>query len=126
MPVHRRDSPSAPTTAESVPTPDVAVHDLDDGVMQLVAPTSTKPGTSHPTRAYRSWPADSTASRYAPIPVGSIADIVFVANRPTSAQEANDPFRQDTVSSRYEGILGVSEDPPISLAIRVPRSSNST
>ena len=47
----------------------------------------------------------------APIPVGSIADIVFDANRPTSVQEVNDAFRQEAVSSRYEGILGVSEDP---------------
>jgi hypothetical protein len=31
----------------------------------------------------------------APIPVGSIADIVFVANRPTTVQEVNDAFRQE-------------------------------
>jgi glyceraldehyde-3-phosphate dehydrogenase/erythrose-4-phosphate dehydrogenase len=39
----------------------------------------------------------------APIPVGSIADIVFVANRPASAEEVNDAFRQEAVSGRYEG-----------------------
>jgi glyceraldehyde 3-phosphate dehydrogenase len=53
----------------------------------------------------------------APIPVGSIADIVFVANRPTSAQEVNDAFRQEAVSGRYEGVLGVSEDPLVSADI---------
>jgi glyceraldehyde 3-phosphate dehydrogenase len=53
----------------------------------------------------------------APIPVGSIADIVFVANRPTSAEEVNDAFRQEAVSDRYEGILGVSDDPLVSADI---------
>jgi glyceraldehyde 3-phosphate dehydrogenase len=53
----------------------------------------------------------------APIPVGSIADIVFVANRPTSPQEVNDAFRHEAVSARYEGILGVSDDPLVSADI---------
>jgi glyceraldehyde 3-phosphate dehydrogenase len=50
----------------------------------------------------------------APIPVGSIADIVFVANRPTSAQEVNDMFEQEAASERHQGILGVSKDPLVS------------
>jgi glyceraldehyde 3-phosphate dehydrogenase len=53
----------------------------------------------------------------APIPVGSIADIVFVANRPTTVQEVNDAFRQGAASAQYEGILGVSEDPLVSADI---------
>jgi glyceraldehyde 3-phosphate dehydrogenase len=53
----------------------------------------------------------------APIPVGSIADIVFVANRPTTAQEVNDVFRQEAASAQYQGILGVSEDPLVSADI---------
>jgi glyceraldehyde 3-phosphate dehydrogenase len=53
----------------------------------------------------------------APIPVGSIADIVFVANRPTSAEEVNDAYRQEAASGRYQGILGVSEDPLVSADI---------
>jgi glyceraldehyde 3-phosphate dehydrogenase len=53
----------------------------------------------------------------APIPVGSIADIVFVANRPTTAQEVNDAFRQEASSEQYQGILGVSEDPLVSADI---------
>lgn len=53
----------------------------------------------------------------APIPVGSIADIVFVANRPTTVEEVNDAYRQEAASSRYEGILGVSEDPLVSADI---------
>src|SRR5215203_2867335 len=53
----------------------------------------------------------------APIPVGSIADIVFVANRPTTAQEVNDAYRQEASSEQYQGILGVSEDPLVSADI---------
>jgi glyceraldehyde 3-phosphate dehydrogenase len=53
----------------------------------------------------------------APIPVGSIADIVFVADRPTTAQEVNDVFRQEAASAQHQGILGVSEDPLVSADI---------
>jgi glyceraldehyde 3-phosphate dehydrogenase len=53
----------------------------------------------------------------APIPVGSIADIVFVANRPTTPEEINDAYRQEAASERYQGILGVSEDPLVSADI---------
>jgi glyceraldehyde 3-phosphate dehydrogenase len=56
---------------------------------------------------------DGVAVR-APIPVGSIADIVFVAARPTSAEEVNQVFREEAGTARYEGILGVSEDPIVS------------
>ena len=50
----------------------------------------------------------------APIPVGSVADIVFVAARPTTVEEVNDAFRQEAAATRYQGILGVSEDPLVS------------
>jgi glyceraldehyde 3-phosphate dehydrogenase len=53
----------------------------------------------------------------APIPVGSVADIVFVAARPTTAEEVNDAFRQQAETERYQGILGVSEDPLVSADI---------
>jgi glyceraldehyde 3-phosphate dehydrogenase len=53
----------------------------------------------------------------APIPVGSIADIVFVANRPTTVQEVNNAFRHEAASEQYMGILGVSEDPLVSADI---------
>ena len=58
---------------------------------------------------------DGVAVRAA-IPVGSIADIVFVANRPTSAQEVNE-VRQEAASEQYQGILGVSADPLVSADI---------
>lgn len=56
---------------------------------------------------------DGVAVR-APIPVGSIADIVFVASRETTDDEINDIFRGEVATDRYKGILGASEDPLVS------------
>jgi glyceraldehyde 3-phosphate dehydrogenase len=53
----------------------------------------------------------------APIPVGSVADIVFVASRATTAEQVNEAFRQEARTARYEGILGISEDPLVSADI---------
>ena len=53
----------------------------------------------------------------APIPVGSVADVVFVASRPTTPEEVNDAFRHEAATDRYAGILGVSEDPLVSADI---------
>jgi glyceraldehyde 3-phosphate dehydrogenase len=53
----------------------------------------------------------------APIPVGSVADIVFVASRPTTIDDVNQAFREEAESARYDGILGVSEDPLVSADI---------
>ena len=52
-----------------------------------------------------------------PIPVGSIADIVAVTTRPTSVDEINDAFRNESDSDRYRGIVGVAEDPIVSADI---------
>jgi glyceraldehyde 3-phosphate dehydrogenase len=49
--------------------------------------------------------------------VGSIADIVFDASRPTTIAEVNDAFRREAATARYEGILGISEDPLVSADI---------
>ena len=56
---------------------------------------------------------DGVAVR-APIPVGSISDIIFVTKRETTVQEINDIFREEAASQRYQGILGVAEDPIVS------------
>jgi glyceraldehyde 3-phosphate dehydrogenase len=53
----------------------------------------------------------------APISVGSVAGLVFVASRSTTVEEVNDAFRQEAATERYEGILGVSEDPLVSADI---------
>jgi glyceraldehyde 3-phosphate dehydrogenase len=49
-----------------------------------------------------------------PVPVGSLADIVFLSSRETSVDEVNHILREEAKSSRYAGILGVSEDPIVS------------
>ena len=56
---------------------------------------------------------DGVAIR-APIAVGSIADIVFLAARETSVDEVNQIFREEAKTERYAGILGASEDPLVS------------
>jgi len=56
---------------------------------------------------------DGVAIR-APIPVGSISDIIFVTERKTSAEEVNQIFKEEAESERYAGILGVTEDPLVS------------
>jgi glyceraldehyde 3-phosphate dehydrogenase len=53
----------------------------------------------------------------APVPVGSVADVVFATDNPTTVDEVNDVFRQEAESARYAGILGVSEDPIVSADI---------
>jgi glyceraldehyde 3-phosphate dehydrogenase len=83
------------------------------GAANLV-PTST--GAAHATTLAVPELAgrfDGIAVR-APIPVGSVADIVFVASRPTTTPEVSETFRQEAATPRYEGILGVSEDPLVS------------
>ena len=66
---------------------------------------------------------DGVAIR-APITVGSIADVVFVTSRETSADEINDIFREEAQTPRYRHILGVSEDPIVSSDIVAdPRAS---
>jgi glyceraldehyde 3-phosphate dehydrogenase len=49
-----------------------------------------------------------------PVPVGSLADIVFLSSRQTSVDEVNRILREEAKSDRYAGILGVSEDPIVS------------
>jgi glyceraldehyde 3-phosphate dehydrogenase len=49
-----------------------------------------------------------------PVPVGSLADMVFLTERDTTVEEVNDIFREEAESERYKGILGVAEDPVVS------------
>lgn len=50
----------------------------------------------------------------APLVVGSVADITFVASRPTSVEEVNTVFREENISERYNYIVGVAEEPIVS------------
>ena len=66
---------------------------------------------------------DGVAVR-APVPVGSMADIVFLTARKTTVEEVNTIFKQEAESEEYKGILGVSEDPIVSSdIIKDPRAS---
>jgi glyceraldehyde 3-phosphate dehydrogenase len=56
---------------------------------------------------------DGVAIR-APIPVGSISDIVFVASKKTSVHDVNQVFREESLTDRYRDILGVSDDEIVS------------
>jgi glyceraldehyde 3-phosphate dehydrogenase len=56
---------------------------------------------------------DGVAIR-APIPVGSISDIVFVASKKTTIHDVNQVFREESLTDRYRDILGVSDDEIVS------------
>ncbi|MGD2104943.1 MAG: type I glyceraldehyde-3-phosphate dehydrogenase [Anaerolineae bacterium] len=56
---------------------------------------------------------DGVAVR-APIPVGSVSDLVFVTEQETTVDEVNGIFREEAESEKYKGILGVTEDPIVS------------
>lgn len=49
-----------------------------------------------------------------PVVTGSVADITFVAKRKTSVQEINDILTRAAESSRWKGILKVTQDPIVS------------
>jgi glyceraldehyde 3-phosphate dehydrogenase len=60
----------------------------------------------------------------APIPVGSIADITFLAARKTRVDEVNQILTEESETERYAGVLGVSHDPLVSSdIIGDPRAS---
>jgi glyceraldehyde 3-phosphate dehydrogenase len=50
----------------------------------------------------------------APIPVGSIADLVFLLERDTTVEEINQVFREEAATDRYKDVLAVSDEPLVS------------
>ncbi len=50
----------------------------------------------------------------APVPVGSLVDLTFVAQKDTSVEEVNDAFAQAAASGPLEGILQYTTDPIVS------------
>src|SRR5512132_1491094 len=59
-----------------------------------------------------------------PVVVGSLSDVVFVLERDTTSEEVNDIFRREATTDRYQGVLGVAEDPLVSADIVMdPRAS---
>jgi len=49
-----------------------------------------------------------------PVPVGSLADLVFVTERRTTVEEVNRIFTEEAGSPRYKDVLGVTNDPAVS------------
>jgi glyceraldehyde 3-phosphate dehydrogenase len=49
-----------------------------------------------------------------PVPVGSLSDMTFVVDRPTTAEEVNDIFREEAQTERYKDIFGATDDPIVS------------
>jgi glyceraldehyde 3-phosphate dehydrogenase len=59
-----------------------------------------------------------------PLAIGSLADLVFVTSRRTTAEEVNAIFTEEAGTDRYRGVLGVTEDPLVSSdIIQDPRAS---
>jgi len=77
-------------------------------------PTTTGAATAT-TKALPEYRArfDGVAIR-GPVPVGSLADIVIATARPTTVEEVNRVFVEESVTDRYRGVVGVSEDPLVS------------
>ncbi len=49
-----------------------------------------------------------------PVVVGSISDITFVAERPTTAAEVNQCLKEEAATDRYTKVIAVSEEPLVS------------
>jgi glyceraldehyde 3-phosphate dehydrogenase len=59
-----------------------------------------------------------------PVVVGSISDVVFVLDRDTTPEEINDLLRREAETERYQGVLGVTDEPLVSAdIIKDPRAS---
>ncbi len=56
---------------------------------------------------------DGTALRV-PVPVGSVSDITFVSERPTSVEEVNAIFTEEAASDRYKDVVRVSQEEIVS------------
>lgn len=52
-----------------------------------------------------------------PVVVGSMSDITFVAERPTSVEEINAILKEEAATDRYKKVVSVSEEPLVSTDI---------
>lgn len=89
-----------------------AKKDMKEGraAAQNIVPTSTGAAVSV-TQAYPvlAGKFDGISLRV-PVPAGSIADITFIAKRPTSREEINDILRKAAADSRWKGIFTVTDE----------------
>ena len=59
---------------------------------------------------------DGVAMR-CPVILGSVADLVFVTERPTTVEEVNRVFKEESESERYKDILDYAKDEIVSADI---------
>lgn len=52
-----------------------------------------------------------------PVPVGSISDITFIAERATTVEEINNVLIEEAASSRYHQVVAVTDEPLVSTDI---------
>ncbi len=52
-----------------------------------------------------------------PVVVGSISDITFLAERPTSAEEINQILKEEAATDRYKKVVSISDEPLVSTDI---------
>lgn len=90
--------------------------DMKEGraAAQNIVPTSTGAAIAV-TKAYPSLAGkfDGISLRV-PVAAGSIADITFIAKRPTSTEEVNDILRRASVSERWQGIFTTTDEELVS------------
>lgn len=90
--------------------------DLKEGraAAQNIVPTSTGAAVAV-TKAYPALAGkfDGISLRV-PVPAGSIADITFIAKRPTTAEEVNDILRAASQLPRWQGIFKASDEEYVS------------
>jgi glyceraldehyde 3-phosphate dehydrogenase len=93
-----------------------AKKDMKEGraAAQNIVPTSTGAAIAV-TKAYESLAGkfDGISLRV-PVPAGSIADITFIAKRPTSVEEVNAALRAAAQAPRWQGIFSASDEELVS------------
>ncbi|PPK98896.1 type I glyceraldehyde-3-phosphate dehydrogenase [Parapedobacter indicus] len=52
-----------------------------------------------------------------PVPVGSLSDITFIAERPTTVEEINQILAEEAATERYEKVIAVTGEPLVSTDI---------
>ncbi len=53
-----------------------------------------------------------------PVPVGSVSDVTFIAERNTTAEEVNEILRKEAKTDRYAKVMMVTDDPIVSSDIQ--------
>jgi glyceraldehyde 3-phosphate dehydrogenase len=89
-----------------------AKKDMKEGraAAQNIVPTSTGAAIAV-TQAYTALAGkfDGISLRV-PVPAGSIADITFIAKRPTTVEEVNDVLRKAAQDPKWEGVFSATDD----------------